>query len=57
MIAILFDPFQRATSGYTRRAGLGLGLFITESIVDAHGGTSRCGEQSETVFTVVLPRR
>jgi PAS domain S-box-containing protein len=58
MVAILFEPFQRATSGYTRRAGLGLGLFITKSIVDAHGGSVevRSGDD-ETTFTVVLPRR
>lgn len=53
-----FDPFQRATSGYTRRAGLGLGLFITKSIVDAHGGTVEVrSDDSETAFIVVLPRR
>ncbi len=54
----LFDPFRsgRRTSG--RGEGLGLGLYIVQQIVLAHGGRvtlqSRPGER--TVFTVTLPR-
>jgi signal transduction histidine kinase len=38
--------------------GLGLGLFITQQIVRAHGGTIdvRSSEAAGTAFRVVLPR-
>ena len=54
----IFGRFERAVS--TRHfGGLGLGLFLTREIVEAHGGQvlveSRHGEGSR--FTVVLPRR
>jgi PAS domain S-box-containing protein len=51
--------FERFRAGASSRAhgGLGLGLYITRRIVEAHGGTiaveSRLGEG--TVFTVRLP--
>ena len=52
----IFHQFQRA-SGNDGTGGLGLGLFITQQLVDAHGGRiavqSRLGEGS--VFTVTLP--
>ncbi|TMV50909.1 HAMP domain-containing protein [Paenibacillus mesophilus] len=54
----VFDRFYRSESSRTRKAGgAGLGLSITRSIVEAHGGTiraeSRVGEGS--VFAVSLP--
>jgi signal transduction histidine kinase len=53
----LFRPFERgvATGEY---AGLGLGLFITDQIVRAHGGTLQVRSQPGhgSVFTVELPR-
>lgn len=57
LLQIIFDPFQRAGGGYARRAGLGLGLFITKSIVESHRGSvnARSGEAG-TTFTVILPR-
>ncbi len=53
--ARLFEPFARAPGA---APGLGLGLFISREIVEAHGGriemTTARGEG--TVFTVHLPR-
>lgn len=58
MQAKIFDRFQRAV-GSTHITGLGLGLYITRQIVEAHGGT--ISVQSEpgqgSTFTVVLPSR
>jgi signal transduction histidine kinase len=51
----LFDPFRQ---GKANRAGLGLGLFITKQVVEAHGGSvSACSSvQAGTSFHVRLPR-
>lgn len=54
----VFEQFERV-SGTSVAQGLGLGLFISEQIVQAHGGrielSSRLGEGS--CFSVVLPHR
>ncbi|MBC7602257.1 MAG: hybrid sensor histidine kinase/response regulator [Ramlibacter sp.] len=56
--ARIFEQFERAV-GKQLAPGLGLGLYITRQIVDAHGG--RIGVQSSagegSMFTVRLPRR
>jgi PAS domain S-box-containing protein len=51
----LFDPFKRASS---RRSGTGLGLFIADHIVRAHGGSITVASDAErgTCFLVRLPR-
>jgi signal transduction histidine kinase len=56
----IFEPFQRGVSQGEPSTGwgLGLGLYITQQIVKAHGGsiwvTSEPG--TETIFTISLPR-
>ena len=55
----LFDRFFRSEGAAARARGLGLGLFITRRIVEAHGGTivvdSELGRGSR--FTIALPLR
>jgi PAS domain S-box-containing protein len=56
----VFEPFQRAVGEeHPGTSGLGLGLFIVQQIVAAHGGTVavRSTEAEGTTFTVRLPRR
>jgi signal transduction histidine kinase len=54
--ARIFDRFERASS-VRNYGGLGLGLYISRQIVEAHGGTIRLDSQpgAGTTFTVVLP--
>ena len=58
-LPFLFDPFHSADKRAHGKEGLGLGLFIVQQIVKAHGGevwvhsTLRDG----TSFTVSLPRQ
>lgn len=58
LLPVVFEPFRGEAAPRKGAPGLGLGLFITRSIAQAHGGsvdvTSREGEG--TTFTVVLPR-
>jgi PAS domain S-box-containing protein len=60
LLAELFNPFRRGVQADTSSlGGLGLGLYIVQQIVIAHGGSvhadSRDGQG--TTFTVRLPRR
>jgi signal transduction histidine kinase len=57
----LFSPFKRLRSGEAAprdSSNLGLGLYIAERIVTAHGGTIevRSSAEAGTLFTVRLPR-
>ena len=53
----LFERYYRTPAGKLRASGLGLGLYITRLIVEAHGGqvdvSSELGKGS--TFTVTLP--
>jgi signal transduction histidine kinase len=53
----IFERFYRVDHGRTAPAGLGLGLAITRSLVEAHGGQIRVesAEGQGSTFTVVLP--
>lgn len=59
LLPVLFEPFQRGREARTGLGGsLGLGLFISRQIVQAHGGRIevRSGSGEGTAFTVWLPR-
>lgn len=54
----LFDPLSGNERRRSKSQGLGLGLFISSQIVDAHGGRIevRSSEDHGTTLRVVLPR-
>ncbi|MFL6600281.1 MAG: ATP-binding protein [Steroidobacteraceae bacterium] len=54
----LFDPFRRARRQTGRTEGLGLGLYIVQQIVLAHGGSvdAQSGKNNRTAFVVRIPR-
>ncbi len=61
LIALLFEPFREARKRGTERggpSGLGLGLYIAQQIVAAHGGTIEVESNAATgtCFSVGLPR-
>ena len=54
----IFDGLKPGADGSRDRRHLGLGLFIVDKIVEAHGGTieMQSAEESGTTFTIRLPR-
>jgi signal transduction histidine kinase/CHASE3 domain sensor protein len=54
----LFEPFRGKVVRSERSKGLGLGLYISEQIIRAHGGRIEVASTPErgTTFSVVLPR-
>lgn len=57
LLGQLFDPYRRGSS--QARGSVGLGLFITKQIVDAHGGAVdvRSSDAEGTTFRVRVPAR
>jgi signal transduction histidine kinase len=56
VIPVLFAPFQHPRGTLERSAGLGLGLYLAERIVNAHGGTlDVTSSDAGTRFDMVLP--
>ena len=59
MLSVIFERFRQAESGPTRAfSGLGLGLAIARSLVEAHGGTINAfsdGPGTGATFRVTLP--
>ncbi len=57
LIPVLFDPYRQSAVRSERSKGLGLGLFITQQIVAAHGGSIECRstDAEGTTFTITLP--
>lgn len=53
----LFDRFYQAKRARERKSGLGLGLYITKGLVEAHGGRIRVESEvgRGSVFSVWLP--
>ncbi|HEX3765082.1 MAG TPA: ATP-binding protein [Kofleriaceae bacterium] len=58
VLPILFSPFRGSQQKELRSQGLGLGLFITDQIVRAHGGSIAAESAGgSTTFRFDLPRR
>ncbi|MGI8856012.1 MAG: GAF domain-containing protein [Thermomicrobiales bacterium] len=58
-LARVFERFYRSDTGVAaNRKGLGLGLYISKALVEAHGGTITAESLSPTgsAFSVTLPR-
>ena len=54
----IFEPFRSSRHHGKRGGGLGLGLFIADQIVRAHGGELEVdSSEGTTSFRLVLPRR
>lgn len=58
LLPVLFQPFRGRPAREGRQDGLGLGLFIVQSIVQSHQGVIRVRSTGgQTAFAVTLPRR
>jgi two-component system NtrC family sensor kinase len=59
LLAQIFEPFRRGRRAGVQGGGVGLGLYIVQQIVAAHGGkiVVLSEEAAGTTFTVTLPER
>ena len=59
LLPVIFDPFRGGERESGRKEGLGLGLYIAQQIVQAHGGLIDMSSDDvlQTMVTVRLPRR
>jgi PAS domain S-box-containing protein len=58
-LPLIFSPFARGEKSRGSSEGLGLGLYISERIIHAHGGTLsvQSSHQTGTQFTLHLPKQ
>lgn len=58
LVSRIFRPFTRGPSEHEEIAGVGLGLYVSKRIVEAHGGTLELVPQAGpgTTFRFTLPR-
>jgi two-component system, sensor histidine kinase and response regulator len=56
VLPTLFDPFRAGREHSGREGGLGLGLYIVDQIVKAHGGAIMVTSAERTLFETRLPR-
>ena len=58
LLPVIFEPFRGTAAGRGRPRSLGLGLYIVQEIVRAHGGAVEVRSSAEdgTTFRVRLPR-
>ena len=59
LLPTVFEAFRRRAAGRAPSRGLGLGLFISQQIAQAHGGTIQAQSSAQdrtTTITVRLPR-
>lgn len=56
LVTMLFDPFRRGATRARGDRGLGLGLYIVDQVVKAHGGTVKVFSGEGLVrFSIALP--